>query len=125
MKGSIIAQGRRTRAIVAARMSIPRPYHYKQPLFINWLLGLTLTPGTTQPIMGFTRPLCILLGHYGSAIMGCTLHLSYNKHLMAIKGNNKHSQLIIKCKIYLSLFDILRYHALMHYRSHHVKTVFI
>ena len=49
------------RVIMAARRSKSRPYHYKQPLtylFIDWLLGLTLTPG-------LTRPLWDLLGHYG------------------------------------------------------------
>ena len=38
-------------------------------LFINWLLGLTLTPGLTRPLHQFTGPLWILLGHYVSAIM--------------------------------------------------------
>ena len=57
----VLARGRRPRVIMAARRSLPRPYHYKQPLtyFTNWLLGLTLTPG-------LTRLLWDLLGHYGS-----------------------------------------------------------
>ena len=33
--------------------------------FINWLLGLTLTSGVNRTIMKLTRPLWILLGHYG------------------------------------------------------------
>ena len=33
-------------------------------LFINWLLGLTLSPGLNQAIMGFNRPLWDLLGNY-------------------------------------------------------------
>ena len=40
-------------------------------LCINWLLDFTLIPRFNQAIMGFTRPLWDLLGHYGSAIMGC------------------------------------------------------
>ena len=32
---------------------------------INWLLRTTLTPGFSKAIMGFSRPLSILLGHYG------------------------------------------------------------
>ena len=61
-----MARGRRPRVIMVARRSIPRPYHYKQPLtylFTSWF---------SQAIMGFTRPLWILLGHYGPAIIGCT-----------------------------------------------------
>ena len=54
-------------------------------LFINWFLGLTLTPG-------LTRPLWELLGHYGFclAIMGWTiwavLHKSYSTGLHGHKG---------------------------------------
>ena len=40
-------------------------------LLINRQLGLILTPGFNQAVVGFTKPLWILLGHYGSAIMGC------------------------------------------------------
>ena len=32
---------------------------------------LNLNSWVNQAIMGFTRPLWILLDHYGSAIMGC------------------------------------------------------
>ena len=64
-------------------------------LFINWLLDLTLIPGFNQAIMGFTRPLWILLGHNGSAIMGSPSHVIKHRHECSLKGNNKHSQLII------------------------------
>ena len=50
----IMARSQRTRVIMAARRSIPRPYHYKQP-FINWLLDLTLTLCFNQAIMGLAR----------------------------------------------------------------------
>ena len=58
---------------MAAQSSIPRLYHYKQPL-TYLLIGsrLNLDYWVNQAIMGFTRPLQDLLGHYGSAIMGCT-----------------------------------------------------
>ena len=44
--------------------------------------------------MGFTRILWILLGHYGSAIMGSASQVI--KHINGHKGQifNKHSQLI-------------------------------
>ena len=50
--------------------------HYgclKQPFTYSFIgsCSLVLTLGFNQAIMGFTRPLWILLGHYGSAIMGC------------------------------------------------------
>ena len=67
-------------------------------LLFYWLLGFTLTSGFNQAIMGFTRPLWILLGHYGSGIMGCTvlyLSLSIGVHKHKGYGNNKLSQLII------------------------------
>ena len=44
--------------------------------------------------MGFTRPLWILLGHYGSAIMGSASHVIKHRHECSFKGNNKHSKLI-------------------------------
>ena len=44
-------------------------------LFSNWPLGSALNPEFNQAIKGFTRPLWILLDHYGSAIMGCTLQV--------------------------------------------------
>ena len=67
-----MTRGQRPRVIMAARRSIPIPYHYKQPL-TYLLIGsrLSLDSWVNQAIMGFTRPLWILLGHYGSAIMGC------------------------------------------------------
>ena len=49
-------------------------------LFINWLLELTLIPRFNQAIMAFTRPLWILLGHYGSAIMGSASHVVKHWH---------------------------------------------
>ena len=53
-----------------------------QPLWpiINLLLDLTLLPRFNQAIMGFTRPLWILLGHYGSAIMGSASHVIKHRH---------------------------------------------
>ena len=61
-------------ALVLAIMSALKPYHYNQPL--TYLLIGSFTPGLNQVIMGFTKPLCILLGHYGWANMGC-VHPSY------------------------------------------------
>ena len=50
-------------------------------LFPNWLLDLNLIHRFNQAIMGFTRSLLILLGHYGSAIMGSASHvISMNVH---------------------------------------------
>ena len=49
--------------IMAARRSMAIPLEATINLFINWLLDLTLTPWFNQAIMGFTRPLWILLGH--------------------------------------------------------------
>ena len=70
-----MARGRRPRVIFAARRSIPRPYHYKQTLtYLLKASKLNLDSWVNQAIMGFTRPLWILLGHYGSAIMGCASH---------------------------------------------------
>ena len=63
---------------MGARRSIPRPYHYKQPL--TYLLIGSLIPRFNQAIMGFTRPLWILLGHYGSAIMGSASHVIKHRH---------------------------------------------
>ena len=65
--------------------------------------------------MGFTKPLCILLGHYGSAIMGCASPYDIGLHgfkgqydigLHGFKGQydiglhgfkGQASQLIIQC----------------------------
>ena len=49
-------------------------------LFINWLIDLTLIPVFNQAIMGFTSPLWILQGHYGSAIMGSASHVIKHRH---------------------------------------------
>ena len=57
-----MAQGPRPRVIMAARRSIPRPYHYKQPLTYLLIGSYNLIPRFNQAIMGFTRPLWILLG---------------------------------------------------------------
>ena len=67
---------------MGVRRSIQRPYYYKQTinLFINWLLDLTLIPRFNQAIMGFTGPLWILPGHYGSAIMGFASHVIKHRH---------------------------------------------
>ena len=74
----------RPKVIKGARRSMPRPYHQRSynigsliplqatiHLFINWLLVLIMTPGFNRVILGFTRPVWILLGLYGSVIMGC------------------------------------------------------
>ena len=66
LRAAIMARGQMPRDIMAAQRSIPRSYHYKQPL--TYLL---IGSWVNQAIMGFTGPLWILLGHYGSAIMGC------------------------------------------------------
>ena len=50
----VLAHGRRPRVIIN---------------FINWPLGLTLTPELTRPLWDLL--VWILLGHYGSAIVGC------------------------------------------------------
>ena len=73
LRAAIMAPGQSPRVIMAAQRSIPRTYHYRQPL-TNLLITasrLKLDSLVNQAIMGFTRPLWILLGHYGSAIIGC------------------------------------------------------
>ena len=59
LRAGIMTLGLWPRAIMAALRPISRPYHYKQPLFINWLLYFNLFPRFNQAIMGFT------IGHYG------------------------------------------------------------
>ena len=49
-------------------------------LFINWLLDLALIPRFNQAIIGFTKPLWILLGHYGSGIMGSASRVIKHRH---------------------------------------------
>ena len=51
------------------------PLQATNNLFINCLLDVTLIPRFNQVITGFTRPLWILLGQYGSAIIAL-LHMS-------------------------------------------------
>ena len=58
--------------------------HYACP---NAAPRLALTPGFNKVRMRLTRPLWILLGHYGLAIIGCAYAC------MAINGNNMHSQI--------------------------------
>ena len=79
---AIMAQGRRPRIIMGVRRSILRPYHYKPTikLFINWLLDLSLIPRFYQAIIRFTRPLWILLGRFGLAIMGSASHVIKHRH---------------------------------------------
>ena len=73
-----MARGRRPRVIMGQNLVIPLQATIN--LFINWLLDLTLIPRFNQAIMGFTRPLWILLGHYGSAIMGSSSHVIKHRH---------------------------------------------
>ena len=71
-RGSLwVPEGQYTKAI---------PLQATINLFINWLLDLTLIPRFKQAIMGFTRPLWMLLGHYGSAIMGSASHVIKTSH---------------------------------------------
>ena len=63
LRTAIMDPGRRARVIMAPRRSIPRPYHFVQAiinLFIDWLLGISLT-----------------FGHYGPAILGCASQVIY------------------------------------------------
>ena len=68
---------------MGARRSIPRPYHYKESLlqatYLLFVVDLILIP-RFKAIMGFTRPLWILLGHYGSAIIGSASHVIKHRH---------------------------------------------
>ena len=49
-------------------------------------MGLSLTSGCKKAIIRLTRSLWILLGHYGSAIMGCASPAMYSIGLHGQKG---------------------------------------
>ena len=58
--------------------------------FINWLLGLTSSPGFEETIMGFTR----------------TLGLCFTPTCMAMKGNSMPIQLIVCDKHHFNLYSM-------------------
>ena len=45
----------------------------------SWKRALTLNPGFNQANVGYARPLWILLGHYGSAVLGCGLPVIWHR----------------------------------------------
>ena len=74
-------------------------------LFINWLLDLTLIPRFNQAIMGFTRPLRILLGHYRSAIMASASHVINLRH----EWDRIIIRMIIKCSNNMNINKNIKY----------------